>query len=112
MPMLDWGTLGVAGLMAASNLGGLALLGKHYARRVDKHDEELPEMLAAIQALSKAAAITSKCMDELYASRNQLKDNVTQIREKISAQREICNERWDAGNHPKRRTTDWEGADA
>jgi hypothetical protein len=103
---MDWGTLAVAGLMAVSNMGGLAWMGKHYVTRVEKHDEEIPEMLGTIKALKDSAESTSKCMDELYKSRNEHAESIVQLNERLRAQRELCEDRYTSSNHPRRRATD------
>ena len=73
---IDPGTLVVAGVMALSNFGGIALLAKKYTNTVDVHSRAIPAILGSLKTLTSAQAQTAQHLDELFNDRNRLVERV------------------------------------
>jgi hypothetical protein len=76
---VDQGTLIVAGVMALSNMGGIALLARKYAASVDDHNKAIPAILESLKTLTTAQTQTAQHLDELFNGRNMLVERVNTV---------------------------------
>ena len=76
---IDAGSLAIAGVMALSNMGGIALLAKKYASSVDEHNKTIPAVLKTLETITETQEKAAKHLDELYESRNELVNRVTVV---------------------------------
>jgi len=66
---IDYGLI----VVALGNVGAVGIVGKYLLKSVERSNENLPVILEAIKAHSKA-------IEELYRSRNETNDEVTEIK--------------------------------
>lgn len=85
---LDWNAIGVI----ASNIGGMALVGKWLVKGVEKSNENLPIIIKSIETHSES-------IKELFQSRNIHENRLTTVETRI----EVCTH---CNSHTHRRQGD------
>ena len=66
---IDYGLI----VVALGNVGAVGIVGRFLLKSVERSNESLPVILKAIEAHSKA-------IEELYSSRNEIKEDVTELK--------------------------------
>lgn len=77
---IDFTQVGVVAITGLANLGGVMVLIRKYTGQVDEHNKVIPALTESLKTINETLKVTSKSLEELYASRNSHEVEITRIK--------------------------------